>query len=437
MRIAFDGTTLTAGRTGVGYYTEHLLQHLAREVERTGDELVVISNKAIDTAMPLPSHVRVYTSRQFPLRIGWMQLLASRVLDDVRPDVAHFTNGMIPPAAPSPTVVTIHDMSLRLHPRCHPVRRLVINRPLLSVAIRTASAIVTVSHSARRDLLRLHGIEPNRVSVVHEAAGPGFQPIGDRAWLEDVRRRYRLPERFVLYVGAIEPRKNLPRLMHAFQAARARGIPHALVCAGPYGWSSRDLEGVIDRLGLSDCVHFTGYVPVADLPAIYNLGEIFAFPSVYEGFGLPVVEAMACGTPVLTANTSSLDEIAAGAAETVDPYDTDAITDAIVRLARDADWRHELTTRGLARAGRFSWARTAREMLAVYSGAAGLSVPQPAPAPSDAGFFRGGVEGPAPPALEPLAPESGSLAMSRNAQPLVDRLPRASEPSQGVSGASS
>ena len=409
MRIAFDGTTLTAGRTGVGYYTEHLLQHLAREVERTGDELVVISNKAIDTASPLPKHVRVYTKRQFPLRIGWMQLLASRVLGDLEPDVAHFTNGMIPPAPPAPTVVTVHDMSLRLHPSCHPVRRLLINRPLITVAIRSASEIVTVSHSARRDLLRLHKTNSDRVTVVHEAAAPGFAPIADRALLDAVRRQYRLPQRFVLYVGTIEPRKNLPRLMEAFAAARAQGMPHELVCAGPYGWSSRDLTAVIDRLGIRDGVHFTGYVPVEQLPAIYNLAEMFAFPSVYEGFGLPVVEAMACGTPVITSNTSSLDEIASGAAETVDPYCADAIADAMLRLARDADWRRELSARGRARARRFSWTRTAREMLAIYQRAAGVAVPHTAHLT---------------PQLEPMSSDSASLAMRREACP---------EPGRGAS----
>jgi glycosyltransferase involved in cell wall biosynthesis len=309
-----------------------------------------------------------------------MQLLASRVLNDVRPDVAHFTNGMIPPSAPVPTVVTIHDMSLRLHPRCHPVRRLLINRPLLSCAIRSAARIVTVSHSARRDLLRLHAIDASRVSVVHEAAAQRFQPLTNRALLDDVRRRYRLPQRFVLYVGTIEPRKNLTRLLQAFAAARKQGMPHDLVCAGPYGWSSRNLTDVIDRLGLRHVVHFTGYVPVKDLPAIYNLGEIFAFPSVYEGFGLPVVEAMACGTPVVTANTSSLGEIASGAAETIDPYDVGALSSAFVRLAGDAAWRRELAERGLARARQFSWARTAREMLAVYQHAAGLAVSTREPA---------------------------------------------------------
>jgi glycosyltransferase involved in cell wall biosynthesis len=374
MRIAFDGTTLTAGRTGVGYYTEHLLQHLATEVERSGDELIVISNKPIDTTKPLPGHVRVCSDRQFPLRIGWMQLVASRVLRDLQPDVAHFTNGMIPPAPPVPTVVTIHDMSLRLHPRCHPIRRLIINRPLSAVAIRAASSIVTVSESARGDLLRLHPTDPDRVGVVHEAAGPGFEPLLDRARLDAVSRRYGLPKPFVLYVGAIEPRKNLRRLMGAFASARKQGMRHELVCAGPYGWSSRDLAATIEGLGIRDAVHFTGYVPVEDLPSIYNLAEMFAFPSVYEGFGLPVVEAMACGTPVITSNTSSLAEIASGAAETVDPYDVDAIAAALLRLARDASWRAELSARGLARAQRFSWTRTAREMLAIYRRAAGVTV---------------------------------------------------------------
>lgn len=376
MRIAFDGTTLTSGRTGVGYYTEHLLQHLAREVETTGDELIVISNQPIDTAKPLPRHVRVHQRSYFPLRIAWMQFLAARVLEDLRVDVAHFTNGMLPLGTAAARVVTIHDMSLKLFPWCHPTRRLVINRPLLGVAARVADAVVTVSHSARRDLLRYHRLPPDRVSVVHEAAGPGFEPIADRSARARIRLRYGLPERFVLYVGAIEPRKNLPRLMEAFAMARARGIPHELVCVGPYGWSSQDLYACIDRLGLRRSVHFTGYVPVDDLPVIYNLGELFVFPSLYEGFGLPVVEAMACGTPVITTNTSSLEEIAAGAAETVDPRNVEALADALVLVASDEERREDLRIRGLARAREFSWSRTAKDMLGVYGRAAGVVVPQ-------------------------------------------------------------
>ena len=381
MRIAFDGTTLTPGRTGVGYYTEHLLQHLAREVEQTGDEIVVLSNKPIDTQQPLPPHVRVHEGHRFPVRIGWMQLCAARALDAVRPDVAHFTNGMIPLGSPVSTIVTVHDMSLRLYPWCHPVRRLLLNRPLMHVAINQAESIVTVSHSARRDLLRLHGVAPERVSVVHEAASPAFRPITDRARLDAIRSKYALPPRFVLYVGTIEPRKNLARLMAAFADARAQGIPHHLVCVGPYGWSSRDLSGRIERLDIQDAVHFTGYVDFDDLPAIYSLGEFFVFPSLYEGFGLPVVEAMACGIPVLTSNTSSLGEIAGDAAETIDPTNTDAIAEAICRLATDPDRRVDLVRRGLEQSRRFSWAQTAKDMLAVYHRAAGVAAPSTLPSP--------------------------------------------------------
>ena len=381
MRIAFDGTTLTPGRTGVGYYTEHLLQHLAREVAGTGDEIVVVSNKPIDTQAPLPAHVRIHNGHRFPIRIGWMQLRAASALNALQPDVAHFTNGMIPIASPVTTIVTVHDMSLRLYPQCHPLRRLLLNRPLMHVAISQASAIVTVSHSARRDLLRLHGVAPDRVSVVHEAASPAFRPIIDRARLDAIKAQYGLPDRFILYVGTIEPRKNLGRLMEAFAAARKSGIPHHLVCVGPYGWSSSDLSGRIDRLGIRHAVHFTGYVPFEDLPAFYNLGDFFVFPSLYEGFGLPVVEAMASGAAVLTSNSSSLGEIAGDAAETVDPTDTDAMMAAICRLATDAALRRHRAEKGLERSKTFSWTQTAREMLAVYHRAAGVTAAPPAPVP--------------------------------------------------------
>lgn len=396
MRIAFDGTTLTPGRTGVGYYTEHLLQHLAREVEATGDELIVVSNRPIDTQAPLPPHVRVHQGHRFPVRIGWMQMRAARALEAIKADVAHFTNGMIPFAAPVSTVVTIHDLSLKLYPECHPIRRRLLNRPLMQVAMRQASAIVTVSNSTRRDLLRLHGVPADRVSVVHEAASPAFRPVRDRAQLHLVRAKYALPERFVLYVGTIEPRKNLGRLMAAMAQARAAGIPHHLVCVGPYGWSSRDLSGLIDRLGLTPYVHFTGYVPFEDLPVLYNLGELFVFPSLYEGFGLPVVEAMACGTPVITANSSSLVEIAGDAAVTIDPSSTDALADAILGLAMDEEHRRDLSARGLSRSRAFSWTQTAKEMLAVYQRAAGVLVSTPRSSADPAGDRAVGVKPAAP-----------------------------------------
>ena len=365
MRIAFDGTALQPGRTGVGYYTEHLLHHLARTA--ANDEIIVVSNRAVDTTSPLPPRVRIATpSRRVP-RMIWMQTLAVTALREVEADVAHFTNGMLPLMSPVPTVVTIHDMSLRLYPRYHPARRVLLNRPLVDVAARRADAIITVSESAKHDIVRYYNLDPRRVHVVHEAAAPSFKRVHDPAELERVRRRYGLDERIILYVGTIEPRKNLPTLIDAFAARRRSGeLTHQLVCVGPYGWLSRGLEERIARSGAAEAIAFTGYVPFEDLPALYSLAEMFVYPSMYEGFGLPVIEAMACGAPVITGRAAALSEVGGGAIAQVDEIEPGALGQALVALSASSDRRAELSAAGLARSAAFSWDRAARASLEIY-----------------------------------------------------------------------
>src|SRR5262245_5320726 len=374
MRIAFDGTTLTPGRTGVGYYTEHLLHHLTAQGE---DEIVVLSNRPVDTTRPLPPRT-VIAPTTVPLpRLVWLQAVAPRVLRRLRPDVVHFTNGMMPFASPVPTVVTIHDMSLTMYPRYHPLRRVLLNRPLVDVAARRADAIITVSQSAKRDIMRTYGTDGQRIHVVHEAAAPSFRPIREQAALEQVRRRYGLADRFILYVGTIEPRKNLPKLIAGFARRHKTGdLPHQLVCAGPYGWLSGDIEERIDRLRVGDAIRFTGYVPFEDLPALYNLAEMFVFPSVYEGFGLPVIEAMACGTPVITGHVPALEEVGGTAVEQVEHLDADSLGEAMVVLAHDPERRRRLTALGVERARTVSWERAARETLEIYRLAARTVAPR-------------------------------------------------------------
>ncbi|HZT76969.1 MAG TPA: glycosyltransferase [Vicinamibacterales bacterium] len=365
MRIAFDGTSLRPGRTGVGYYTEHLLHHLAAAAD--GDEIVVVSNRGVETAMPLPSRVRVMTSRRPVPRMVWMQTGAPLALRQAGVDVAHFTNGMLPIASPVPTVVTIHDMSLRLYPRYHPARRVLLNAPLVDLAARSADAIVTVSETAKRDIVRLYKLDAARVHVVHEAAAPSFHRVTDPAELDRVRKRYQLADRIILYVGTIEPRKNLPKLIEAFASRKRAGdLPHHLVCVGPYGWLSRGLEELIQRTRVSHAIHFTGYVPFDDLPALYSLAELFVYPSMYEGFGLPVIEAMACGTPVVTGRAAALAEVGGDAVEQVERMDVDALGEAMARLAREPERRAVLSHAALQRAERFSWDRAARETIEVY-----------------------------------------------------------------------
>ena len=365
MKIAFDGTTLQPRRTGVGYYTEHLLHHLAPNVG-AGD-LVVVSNRLPDLTRPLPPGVTVASAGASLVRMVWMQTMAPRLIRRAGADIAHFTNGMMPLVSAVPSVVTIHDMSLALYPETHPKRRLILNWPLVRQAAHRAAAIITGSHSAKQDIVRVCEIDPDRVHVVHLAAAPIFQPVTDQQQLAVLRHRHRLPERFVLCVGAIEPRKNLPRLFEAFAARKRSGeLPHDLVCVGPYGWLSSDLGERIKNLGIKDAVHFTGYVPIDDLPGLYSLAEMFVYLSLYEGFGLPALEAMACGTPVIVGHSGSVAEVTGGAAELVDPLDVDAIGTALVKLGNDPVLRCDLGDRGMRKAAEYSWDRAARETLAVY-----------------------------------------------------------------------
>jgi radical SAM superfamily enzyme YgiQ (UPF0313 family) len=203
--------------------------------------------------------------------------------------------------------------------------------------------------------------------VVYEAAAPSFTRVRDTVALERIRRQYGLAERIILYVGTIEPRKNLPTLIDAFAQRRRSGeLSHQLVCVGPYGWLSRGINEQIARANVGDAIKFTGYVPFEDLPALYSLAEMFVYPSMYEGFGLPVVEAMACGAPVITGRTAALSEIGGGAIVEVDRIEPDALGRALVELAGSRDRREDLSGRGLARAATFSWERAARESLEIY-----------------------------------------------------------------------
>lgn len=365
MRIAFDGTTLREGQTGIGYYTEHLLHHLLREAG-DGDEVVILSNRPVVTSQPLQPGAGLCRQGRFPVRNIWLQLHAPLTLGRIEADVAHFTNSVAPLLKRVPTVVTIHDMSLDLFPDFHPRRRM-ITRPLVHLSARRADAVITVSQSAKRDILRLTGLSGDKVHVVPEAAAPIFRRIEDASRLQSVRKRYGLADKLILFVGTLEPRKNLPRLLRAYaQLLHAGDDSHQLVCVGGFGWGYDQVRAEIERLNLEGRVILTGYVPYQDLPVLYSLSRVFVFPSLHEGFGLPVMEAMACGVPVITAAGSSLSEIAGACAELVDPRSEESITEALRRVLSDESLRDSLSRRGLENSRRFSWKHAARRTLEIY-----------------------------------------------------------------------
>lgn len=265
------------------------------------------------------------------------------------------------------TVSTIHDLVPFTHPETVPRKYALYMRALLRFLVRRVDHIIAPSRATRRDLQRVLGVDPARVSVVPEAAGEGFVRQEDPRALERVCRRYGITRPFVLYLGNLEPRKNLVRLVDAFKRAAARlGGGVQLVIGGRQAWLAGRLRAGWRELAVGREVVFPGYIEPEDLPGLMSAATVFAFPSLYEGFGLPVLEALACGAPVLTSHCGSLPEVAGGAALVVDPLDVEQMARALQRLLSDQELRGRLRRAGPARAAEFSWGRAAAETTAVY-----------------------------------------------------------------------
>jgi glycosyltransferase involved in cell wall biosynthesis len=298
-------------------------------------------------------------------RILWEQTALAAVSRDL--DVLHGLAYIAPLAAACPTVITVHDLSFLRFPDAF--RR--FNRTYLSLftrlSVRKAACVIADSESTRRDVIELCGVPSERVVTVYIGVSEAFTP----APAEDVaefRRRRGLPERFILFLGTLEPRKNLSRLIEAYAVLRRNqgaGAPR-LVIAGGKGWFYENLFSLVTELDLEDAVLFPGYVPAAELPWWYRAAEIFVYPSLFEGFGLPVVEAMRCGTPTITSSASSLPEVAGSAALLVHPDDTEGLVSAMERILGSADLRQTLVQAGLLQAAQFSWSRTAAETAGIY-----------------------------------------------------------------------
>lgn len=291
-------------------------------------------------------------------RVGFNRLLPGATL-------FHATEHLLLPLRGLPTVLTVHDLIFRHLPEHHkPLNRWYLNATL-PLYCRRASHLIAVSEQTKRDLVALYRLPPEQITVIYEAAAPHFVPQPP-ATVAAIRARYGLPERYVLFVGTLEPRKNLIRLLAAFERLHAEQLTEALVIVGKKGWLYEDFFAALERSPARPAVLFPGFVPDADLPAFYSGAQVLAFPSLYEGFGLPLLEAFGCGTPVVCSNVSSLPELAGDAALLVDPTEVEALTVALRRVLTHADLRADLCERGLRRAAEFSWVRAAQETLAVY-----------------------------------------------------------------------
>ncbi len=371
MRILVDVTTWAPGRSGVGLYTERLLRAL-HGLDR-GDELLLASNRHHET-VDLPGR-RLGPS--MPVRALWMQTAMPVHGLLSRPDVAFYPNYLAPLAGTCPAVITVHDMAVFLYPETFTFKKRVLQRALLPTILRRAAAILTPSESTRRDLLRLLEVDPTRVVVTPLAADPAFYERVTEEQIQLVRQQMNLPERYLLAVATLEPRKNLVRLVRAFERIHPDHPDVKLLLVGGRGWRDTAIREALDSSSARGAIEATGYVGFDDLRVLYGQALAMCYPSLYEGFGLPVVEAMAAGTPVLTSRGSSLDEAAGGAAVVVDPLSVDQIAHGLTQLVQDADLRNDLRRRGSARAAELSWTRTAEQTRAVFKRVAAGQSPQP------------------------------------------------------------
>ncbi len=347
---------------GVHQYIHHLLLHLGQADGRLR-YTVLLGEGVLPPDVALTSLRSRWPTSRAAVRVLWEQLVQPWTLRRIGAHLVHGPAFVGPLLAPCPVVITIHDLSfIRFPTLFRPANRLYLT-VLTRLSARRARRLIAVSAHAAAETTRLLGVPSERIDVVYHGVDPAFHPLpADEVAV--FRQRQGLPERFVLCVGTLEPRKNQTRLVEAF--ARIHDGQVKLVLVGGKGWLYDELFTRVEALGLSKEIIFPGYVMNDELPLWYNAATILAYPSLYEGFGMPVLEAQACGTPVLTSNVSSLPEAAGDAASMVDPYDVEALAAELDRLLTDKPLRHELRKRGLAHASQFTWPLMAQETADVY-----------------------------------------------------------------------
>lgn len=369
MHITIDYTPAVRQTAGIGRYTRNLVSALAEADHE--NQYTLFCAGATPELSGLPPNFAVRGSRvpERLLNIGWHKLSVPLGVEHLAgpSDIFHSPDFTLPPRMAARGVVTIHDLSFIRLPQCADGGLRAHLQAAVPRAVAAAHRVLADSQHTLDDLVELLGVDAGKISVVHAGVEARFRPVRDLEQLERVRARYQLPELFVLFVGTIEPRKNLSRLITAYAAMRRQtALPHQLILCGAKGWLCDDIYRQVHDEGLGEDVRFPGFIADEDLPALYTLADLFVFPSLYEGFGLPPLEAMACGTAVVAGNNSSLPEVLGSAALLVDAEDTDAITEAMATALGNASLRVRLADLGRAQAARFTWEGAARQLLRAY-----------------------------------------------------------------------
>lgn len=365
MRVAIDIRKLHD--FGIGTYIRNLLRHLAR-LDRDTEFVLFCRPEDYANVRELGSNFRGVPERSAPYSLR-EQLSLPWLARREKADVYHAPHYVLPALTPGRSVVTIHDCIHLMFPEYLPYHRLgtICARAMMYSATHRADRILTVSESSKRDILRFFQVRPEKIAVIYNATDEHFRIPPTEDAVARVRERYQLQDPFVLYVGNVKPHKNVERLIEAFALVRRRRMDGLkLVIIGDEISKFQTLRRAVLKHKLHKHVRFLGFVPDGTLSVLYRLASVFVFPSLYEGFGLPPLEAMACGAPVITSNVSSLPEVMGGAALLVDPYSAESIAEAIGRVLSDPVLAAELRAKGLARAQDFSWEQSAARTLEIY-----------------------------------------------------------------------
>lgn len=358
---------------GVATYLKTLLVNLG-QIDKENDYRIYYTGPgSLSDREYLPA--RFHTQLLWPSSL-WIEIPISLPLELLRRpvDLLHVLV-VAPPVCPIPFVQTLNDVTFETHPEVYPKSiRWRLSR-LVRMSARRARRILTVSDYSKKCIMEAYGVPEERIVVTYHGVNPRYRPVEDPEARERVRTRYSIPEKFILYVGKLQARKNIARLLRAFHILkRERQLPHKLVLVGKQTWMSSDMTTTVEELDLHDEVVLIGEVPLEDLVLFYNAAELFVFPSLCEGFGIPPLEAMACGTPVVASNATSLPEVVGDAGILVDPYDFTAMSQAMYDVLTSEDLRKELASRGLKRVSAFSSERMAEQVLEVYREAVRTSI---------------------------------------------------------------
>lgn len=365
MRIGIDLHTVTGMSQGTRTYTLNITKNLLK-IDKSNEYVLYFtkkneelqnffhqSNVTFRDIFPRERITRILLG--FPLRL---------MADDI--DIFH-CQYMGPPLTNTPYIVMLHDVIHEYHPEFYPKALCLMMRMFYPFSARRASRILTVSEHSKNDIMKYYKIPAHKIVVTYDGVSEDFSPIHDKRMIQNALRKYNINSEYILYVGRLEPRKNIPRLIQAFHALKTdTDLKQKLVITGMKYFQSEKLAEAVNDLGLQDEVIFTGRVDDIDLPLLYNGASLFVYPSIAEGFGIPPLEAMSCGVPVISSDASSLPEVIGDAGILINPYNISDISEAMYQVLTDRNLQQKMGRKGVAQAKKFSWEDSAKKTLRVY-----------------------------------------------------------------------